>query len=195
MVLEGSHSDESYRDYLEKCGHWDYEAAIYVDGHLYAVASPGEDARAVGCPLMAAHALFREHDTPAAKQLLIYPNDDSIFAETLSMGTFKLSKLLGAYQETDPDTASGYDVLTNNCGNFVVGLASHLGLEIDARVKSFVVRRLLEESGSKLANKIRSHLDLSFFYGRRLLSESRTTDDESLVELLVEMTASAVPSL
>ena len=202
MVLDGNdfhHDEESYyRDYLlERCGSFGYEASVYVDGHLYAVAVPGEEALAAACPLIAAHALFRERDTPATKQLLIwddYPNyNDSVVSGALSLGTSKLSELLGAYTETDPDTARGYDVLSNNCGNFVVDLASHLGLEIDARVKSFVVRRLIEESGTKLAHKIRSHLDFSFF-GRRLRSESRTDDDETLVELLVEKTASARPS-
>ena len=79
----------------------------------------------------------------------------------LSIGTFKLSELTGAYEKADPAAGGGsmYDVLTNNCSNFAVDLASQLGIEIDGHIKSFVTRHLLEESGIWLAAKIRNHWD------------------------------------
>ena len=203
-VVDDNDNPAQYRNYVDQCGDNEYDAAIHVDhGHLYAVATPKDAAVTAGCPLMAAHAVFR-HETTTAKQLLIWDSDNNDTKEekesvlrngsSLSVGSFKLSELLSAYEKADPTTTTGgYDVLTNNCGNFVVDLASHLGIEIDGRVKAFVARRLLLESGSQLVAKIRNHWDyVSLFKGssdgdnRNL----RSVSDEVLVELLVEKTAS-----
>jgi hypothetical protein len=128
--------------------------------------------------------------------------------ESLPIGTFKLADLAQAYEDTpDDDVSAGrgggvYDLVTNNCATYMVKLASTLGVKIDSRITSFVARRLIEESGKDLADKIRNSMHyFSFFGDRRNLrssagqQETYEASDQELVEALVNKGASGAFSI
>ena len=184
---------------LDKCGDTDYGAFLFVDEHIYAVAFPGSDAQAAGCPMLVAHAVFESEHRAGNKELLqwndvtvgeyLFPQDES-----LSMGTFKLSELWRAYHDADVN-ASGYavyDIVTNNCGAFVVNLASELDMPIDTRVTTFVVRRLLQNSSKELYQRVRQSVSYLDLYGNRRRRRAETVTDEELINLLVDYQTSKV---
>ena len=192
---------EYYRSTIDRCGDFDYDTHIYVKDHLYAIASPKEKAVAEGCPYFVTHAVFGDDvdpNSPAKKEILVWKDkhqgevlfsEKSILAGLLHMGIFKLSRLAEAVEKADPSPGGAYDIVTNNCGSYMINLASKLGVMIDANVASFVARRLLEKSGKALADRIRRSMNLlSLFHGRHLRSES--VGDNELVHLLVESHAS-----
>ena len=184
--------DPEYKTVLEKCGDFDYSGYIHVDAHLYALGSPQEDAIKSGCPFVVAYSKF-DSDKIAHKFISIW-NDhkegEDMFEKdgSLYIGTFKLNKLAQAYQDTDPSVAGRYDVVSNSCADFVLGLGSNLGVKVDSRITSFVARRLVQVAGQELFDSIRQSLGfLSLFKQDRHLRASDTplTNDQ-LIDLLVE---------
>ena len=192
--------EPEYLEYLEQCGDYEYEAVLFVDSHLHGVVSPKEEAVEAGCPFLVVHSTF-QGDAPARKEILFFEDKESgesLFADgnlkqgSLSMGTFQLHELARAYDKVDPNAihGSGYDIVTNNCGAFMVNLATHLGLTVDAKVTSFVARRLLEDSGKQLVDTIRSSAQYLKLFGDtdndRHLLRGESASDQELVEALVE---------
>ena len=111
-----------------------------------------------------------------------------IFTEEklLPIGTFKLSDLLRAHESVDPGQ-SGYEVVTNNCANYMVALASALGVKITLPMTAFVTHRLLEQSGHLLVERIRNSANyfLLFPKDRNLRGEASDPSEEQVIELLV----------
>lgn len=195
-VLEG-HDKPEFRAYAQKCGAYEYEGSVYVNTHIYAVASPMKKAVDAGCPFVVAHAIFRRGN-PTTKEMIIWKDKDegeSFFKEgSLSMGTFQFSEIARAYEAASPNAAGfdAYDIMGNNCGTFVINLALELGVRINAQTISFVTHRLLKGSGRKITNSIRSNpAYFLLFPGRRLHADDSMTN-EQLIELLVERSASAL---
>jgi hypothetical protein len=183
------------QDYLDACGAYSYEGLIYVDSHLHAVASPGEEAVNAGCPFIIAHSVFDDLTSPAYKEVLIWDDKEQgeavVKGGSLSIGTFKLADIAQAYQQASPNAkgAKAYNIMTNNCGNFVVNLASLLGVKVDSKLTSFVSRRLLAKSGTVLFDRLRS--SIADFSGRHLRHEDEATNKD-LVERLVDSQASVL---
>ena len=227
--------DAAYQEFLHKCGDREYTGSLYVDTHLYAVASPLEQAEAEGCPFLVAHSVFGKeeencgggggdgdgdgsdssrNETPVArKELLVWSDKlagESLFDSEgmLPFGTFKASTLADAYERAEAASrgpgggANGvYDVIANNCGDFVIHLASILGLQIDASVTSFVARRLVVESGKALVDRIRNSMHYKSLFSsgdcgkparqRHLVgSTTGTGEQQRIVETLVQSKAS-----
>jgi hypothetical protein len=211
-----SPGDDTYQQYLEACGHFEYPLFLHVDqhSHLLVYGVPPETAVEAGCPFGAAHTVFvtRQGKPVVVKEILMWTNVDeglSMFQEeSLSVGTFKLADLARAYEATPDGTdesgkANGvYDIVTNNCATYMVKMATTLGVKIDSRITSFVARRLVEESGKDLANKIRSSLNYFSLLGgdgggRRYLRSwamkaTAEPTDQELVEALVNKEASGL---
>ena len=188
--------EPEFRAHVDTCGAYDYDSFLFVDTHLYAVAAPKEKATAAGCPFVVVHAILEDHNGAAARKELmvwedreegqaLFPEDDSIL-----MGTYQFSDLIRAYDETDPSVDGAYyDIVSNNCGNFMVNLGSKLDVKINAGLTTEVARRLLKQSGKAFVEKIRSNVNYySLFQGRHLRSDQAT--DEEVMELLVEAHAS-----
>jgi hypothetical protein len=207
--------DETYEQYVEACGHFEYPIYLHVDrhSHIMVYGVPPDAAMAAGCPFGAAHSVFvtRPGKPATEKEILMWSNVTqglSMFQEqeSLPIGSFKLSDLAQAYEATPDDGIGGgsgvYDLVSNNCATYMVKLASTLGVKIDSRVTSFVARRLVEESGKDLANKIRSSMHYISFLGggRRNLRASAVQEaaseptDQELVEALVQKGASGALS-
>jgi hypothetical protein len=205
--------DKTYQQYLEACGHFEYPLFLHVDqhSHLMVYGIPPEAATAAGCPFGAAHSVFatRQGKPVAEKEILMWSKVDeglSMFQEreSLPIGTFKLADLARAHEatpdhENDVGVSAVYDIVTNNCATYMVKMASTLGVKIDSRITSFVARRLLEESGKDLANKIRNSLNyFSLLRGDRrnlrssALKATNGPTDQELVEALVNMEASGL---
>ena len=190
-------TEPEFRAHTVACAGYDYDSFLFVDSHLYAVASPKEDAVTAGCPFVVVHAILQDHSGEARKEILIWEGKEeglSVFPETESIliGTFKFSELVRAYKEADPSAgSSSYDLIGNNCGNFMVSLGARLGVKIDSRVTTYIARRLLEESGKALVNRLTTNVNYkSLFKSRHLRSKPAT--DEEVVKLLVETQASAL---
>jgi hypothetical protein len=198
--------DEVYQTYLKNCGDFEYPLFLHVDknSHLLVYGVPPDQAVAAGCPFGAAHSVFitRQGKPVAEKEILMWSNVEaglSMFkeeVESLPIGTFKLADLARAYEDTpDGDMDGVYDIVKNNCATFMVKMASTMGVKIDARITSFVARRLLEESGKQLADKIRNSMHyLSFLGGRRnlrspVLEAASKPSDRELIEVLVRQGA------
>lgn len=189
-----SSNEPEVQSHLEKCGEHEYEVALFVDGHLHAVATPMESAAAAGCPMMSAHALFDvEQNLPGRKELMIWNSleeGQDIFQGSYPLGNFKLAQLKEAFDVAEPNAAGYemYDVVTNNCGSFMISLANALDVKVDSAVTSFVVTSLLKESGKDFFDNVRSSANFfSLFDNRHLRAES--VSDEQLAQLLVENTA------
>ena len=196
-VLNGDEAD--YHSTLEACGDFDYEGHLYInaDPHFFAIASPMDEAVAAGCPFVVANVAVSKEDGIMNKQMLVWENKEDAEShfdqESLLMGTFKLSELARAYQETDASSGDVYDVLTNNCAGFVRALAPKLGVKIDSKVTSFVARRLFEDNGKELVDYLKSSANyLSHFMGRNLRAVSAT--DEEFIDLLVEESVTGLHS-
>ena len=189
VILDG-HDHEVYRDFVKQCGNYEYEASLYVDEHVYALAKPLAQAQAAACPFVAVHAVFAGDRPTTTKQIILWNDQVPEFSrESLPMGTFAFSKLADAYESADP--AGEYDILKNNCGNFIVQLASKLDIRMDGTVTAYVARRLLEASGHRLVNTIRQRLNV---LGGRSEEDRhlRSLSSETLVEHVVRTTASAL---
>ena len=188
--------EPEYQAHIEKCGEFDYDALLFVDDHLHGVISPKEEAVEAGCPFLVVHSRFEgPSHGPARKEILFFEDKESgetLFANgglsqgSVQMGTFTLEQLARAYDEVDASEDESYDIVKNNCGNFMVNLASKLDIKVNAEVTSFVARRLLQESGKQFVESIRNNVNLSFlFQGDRRLRGDIATDEE-LVEALVD---------
>ena len=195
MTLQGS-EEPGYKAILDTCGDYEYDGSLFVDRHFYAVISPQEKAVAAGCPFLVAHAAFGPDQKSAVKEIMVWTDKEegeSVFGSdqdgSLPVGTFKLSDILHAYEETDPSTGDTYDVITNSCANFVVGLGSKLDVNIDSQMKSFVTRRLAEVAGKELHQDIRESLAYYSLFGGHHLRADAVTDEEA-IELLVNQYAS-----
>ena len=200
-ALKGVGDGEEYRKYADVCADYDYDTAIYVNKHMFAVASPKEEAVASGCPFLVTHALMGE-DTPRKEVLVFLSREERnsfLTGEShledgmYHMGSFQFSDLYRVLDETEfTEHNNGvYDIVVNNCGNYMVKLASSLNIKIDSQVTNFVAHRILAASGKDLMDKIRSSANyFSLFHGRALRPE--TVPDKELVELLVEASASGL---
>ena len=163
---------------------------------MFAIAAPKEDAAAAGCPFVASHAEF-QNDTVEKKVNVFKGQDKMHFSDHLDegdylpIGTFKLSKLAQAFEQSDTSKSGSavYDVITNNCSKFMMNLARQLGVEVDGKITSFVARRLIAESGQTLADQIRSSANFvsQFFGGRNL--RAGADNDADLIKSLVESVA------
>ena len=202
--VQNDNDDDEMQTLVKECGEYDYETRLYVDSHLYAIASPMRDAETAGCPFVVTHSVYTGEEESGGgttnKEMHIWTDKtkgETYFADGLLLegsmrtGTFKFMDLVRAYQEADAGGGGGdvYNVVTNNCGHFIVNLAKALGIQIDASMMAFVVRRLLQKSGKYLVARIRSSVDYSsLFEGHRHLREESATD-EKVVELLVQRQA------
>jgi hypothetical protein len=193
-----SEESSEFHSYMDKCGDFEYDAALYVgETHLVALASPKEkDAIAAGCPFVAVHSVLSTEDNNVAaqKEIFIWEDKDeaeAFFSEkgsSLYVGTFPLDDLARAYQQAAP-TADGkgvYDIVANNCGAFIVNLATELGIKVDSQITAFVARRLLEDGAKEFFDSIRTSFNyFSLFEGRSRLGMDNVSDKE-IVDLLVE---------
>ena len=177
-----------FHDIVNACGDLEYEGSLYIDSHWYAVATPKQDAVAAGCPLLVTHSTFDTTETVAEKEIRAFHDHEigrELFEEdALPIGSFKLSELHQAYDETDPAAAGPYDAFTNTCANYVIDLASNLGIEPDAKMTAFVARRLIETKSKALMDSIRQHVNFpSLFEGRSLRSVD-ASDEEVIMRML-----------
>ena len=189
-------NDPDYRAIARTCGDYDYQGALFVDTHLYAVAIPQEGATFAGCPFFVTHSIFASESHVAVKELVVFDNarvGEEFFGPegTYVIGTFKLSKLLSAYEHTDPGAAGVYDALTNTCGNYMIELAQAIGAQIDTQVTSFIARRLVESNSKAVLDRVRRHINFSSLFGDRHL-RVEDVSDKDLVERLVEAQASSL---
>ena len=185
--------EPDYHAYLETCGALEYDTSFYVaeNTHLYAVFSPKEEAVAASCPYVAVHSSFNQRKG-FQKKFIIWEDKEKGKGEFedggfIPVGTYKFSELTRAFEDAETSPSSVYDVVTSNCGNFIVSFASNLGVKIDSQVTSFVARRLIEVAGEEFSNSIReSSSYLSLFDGHHRHVRAENLNDDELVTLLVE---------
>ncbi|CAB9501237.1 expressed unknown protein [Seminavis robusta] len=160
---------ELYKTYLERCGQYEYQTYLYVTHHMYAVASPPDEAFTgdEACPFLVTHAHFDSRDSPATKMLLFWETKEegeARFAnglwkdKSIQVGSFPLSELARAYEAVDLESDGPFDVVTNNCGNYIIRLALQLGIKIDPRIMSFVTQRLMEESSARFMKDLKGRM-------------------------------------
>ena len=172
------------RRYFEACNDFDYEGFLYIDEHVYAIASPGKQAQDAKCPFLAAQTVFDSNHN-AQKEVLVWHDQEAFesrFEGALQVGTFRLQDIIYALDLTDP--SGSYEVFTNNCAYVAMSIASTLGVQVDMRMTAYVASRLAKHTTSRtLASTIREsvHYITSASAGRRLDAVS----DETLIEIFV----------
>ena len=195
---------EQYNKIMDKCGSGvPYDTFLYVDSHLFATAVPqnSDINKNEDCPILVVHALFENKNEPGRKEIRMFQSNAindyySLFPaeHSVYMGTFELSQLADAYNHTHIDSNSEYNVWNNNCGSFLVQLASQLNVQIDAKVTAFVARRLLEESSKAWIDTLRDTMNGSSRQQqqqqRNLRMMEEEASDEQIVEWLVDSQAS-----
>jgi hypothetical protein len=127
---------------LEKCGLSDYVMSLHISGHVMLVGFPlGETA---DCPVVAFHD--RIGATPGKvhqKEMIMVPSTDAIVqalekASLLTVGTFKLSVVVKAFEEADAGEEDEYDSIENSCIAVIVSMATSLGLKADHQTISYI---------------------------------------------------------
>lgn len=196
-----------YTMLLQKCGVIPYDTFLYVDSHLFATAVPQNDK--AGCPVLVVHAIFENQQGPGHKEMRMFSSRTSSLDEYQTLfpaahskfiGAFNLSQLAEAYGNTNIDQDSEYNVWNNNCGSFLVQLASHLNVSINTEVATFVARRLWEESSQEWVDSLRETMRVVTNHNgggaprRNLRMEAAAAEaaDEEIVELLVNAQASSL---
>ena len=188
-------NEDEYKEFVDACGEHDYKVSLYVgDTHFSGIAVPASDDIDAGCPsFVVAHVDFDE-DGPATKELYGWHDKAEGMThfpkESAPIGTFKAKDIARAFETAEPSGAGAYELLTNNCANFLINMANLLGVKIDSTITTYVTRRLLEDSGSALVDQIKeSAFFLSHFEGRHLRGDIH---DEELVQLVVDARATDI---
>jgi hypothetical protein len=189
--------ESEYLALVETCGDVEYETALYVDDHLYAIAVLKDDDKADTCPsFVAAHAIVSGISaTENAKEILMWSSKDTAKAHfpapSLPTGTFQFSELARAVEVAQPARLNSvYEAVSNNCADFIVDIASELEVTIDSKVVSFVAGRLLEDAGQEFVDSVRNSANyFSLFKGARSLRSEEIVTDQQLLERLVESKA------
>jgi hypothetical protein len=197
FLLEKGSAD--YHRYADLCGSFEYDVFLFVDDHFYAVAHPKEEAASVGCPAVVTHATFQHGSEHYKKEIMAWKTKeeaDSVFPEdqSLFIGTFKVSDVVRAHEGVDP-VPKAYDVLTNNCADFILSLASSLNVKIDAKITTYVTRRLVAEAGKSVADKIRKSANFFNLFPSRNLrttSDYAAAEDEQVIKAAVAMRAAGL---
>ena len=201
VVTTVEQGGDEYQYYVDTCGDFEYDVSIVVDTHFFGVAVPLENAVASGCPRLVTHAVFDDSSSVAfgdnyKKQVSICTNVKeftSLFSgeDSLPVGTFKLSELVRAHENVDPnldaERRAAYDIVSNNCAEYMIALASELNIKVDNRIISFVAARLLKHASRDFFKQIRTSLHLSGVDRRNLLrSESiGSIADKELIDMVV----------
>ena len=188
-------NEDEYQEFVDACGEHDYEVSLYVgDTHFSGIAVPASNDISAACPsFVAAHVVFDE-DEPATKELLGWYNKAEGMAhfpkESAPIGTFKAKDIARAFETAEPSGTGSYELLTNNCANFLINMANVLSVKVDSTITAYVTRRLLEDSGNALVDKIKeSAYFLSYSDGRHLRGDIH---DKELVQLVVDARATDI---
>jgi hypothetical protein len=207
---DNPHHQQLYQMYLETCGGYEYDVYLYVTSHLYAVLSPSSpDAIEAKCPFLVTHAHFESSDGVAIKKLLFWESQEkgnARFAggnweeKAMFVGSFSLLELARAYESVDLDSDGPYDIVSNNCGNYIIRVGLQVGIRIDSQMISFVTQRLIEQSSAKFLDGIKAGVNsfwvfvkdwiqyyLGFLWGAKLANQ---TDQGALVKMFVTNQAS-----
>ena len=188
--IQAGGEQEYNTEQLEACVDYDYDGYLHVgDAHFYVVGVPGEEAKSAGCPAMAAHVVYESEDSVPVKQALIWNDPEecqSHFDESLYFGTWRLETLLEASKQAEYTRPGSYNIITNNCAVFLLDLTRILDVKIDARMTSYVTRRLLQESS--VVKGIRETYK-EVFGNQKLRGEGEDMSDEDLIRFVVETRA------
>jgi hypothetical protein len=190
-VFELQDGEQEYdTERMQACADYDYEGHLHVgDAHFFVVAVPGAVAKNAGCPAMAAHAVYESEDRVPIKQGLIWNDPEecqSHFEESLYIGTWRLETLLEAAEQAEHTRPGSYNIITNNCANFLLDIMRKLEVKINAKMTSYVTRRLLQNS--PVVKGIREAYK-EVFGSRNLRGEGDDMSDEDLIQLVVETRA------
>jgi hypothetical protein len=173
--------DASWMAYKAKCGDFDYDLSLHIDAHLVLIAEPEEEAVAAGCGALAFHAIPSGNLGNVKEVFMLdVAAEAKITAEgIIKVHTHEFNLIAQAYDEADANAVgmNTYDIVDNNCGEFVKNFASILGLHSTPEDTKFIARRLLEHFEPEHVAKIRNHSNLG---------QDEDVFDMELVERLVE---------
>lgn len=142
---------------LEKCADQKYHLSLVVEGHLSWFAEP--ELSYMGCPSYQFHAEVQEDG--AHNKMMEYASVDEFKPEAmyrLGKGkTFTQTDIIAAYEMADPEAGkfSKYDIVTNNCASFVIGMAAGLNVRPTMDIIRFTANRLTEEAADEIMGAIR----------------------------------------
>jgi len=164
---------------LDECGQVEYDVSLYVDNHMYVVATP-RDAK---CPVLASHAVFGDEST--SKQMLVWNTKEqvAVFDTALPVGTYALNDYVGAYKTANPGNGV-YEIVENNCGDFVANMGVALGVKPTEEMSTYIVDNLIGNSRNNFVSSIRESGNYNNIDGRKL-RETKLSDKE-VVQALVQ---------
>jgi len=165
-----------------------YSMSIYADSHMYLIAAPSETAAAMGCLPLAFHdgqfnKLVDMLDTTNEENAAMLENSYPLHAQV------KMSKLAGAFANADSVSADGtpddYDVVTNNCGRFILSFGALLGISAhNTDAMNYVINQLVDSHViAEMARKSKNVDALG-------LTPDGLKDDHTVIADLVEKTVS-----
>lgn len=188
LSTENILNEEGWKSYKENCQSHDYELQLYVDSHLFLIATPANNEE-TNCNSLVFHATASKSKESAAgleKQILHFENDPTLLAaiekESISLDTHNLKMIAHAFDHADANApkAQNSDIVKNNCGDFVKHFGSLLRVKVTPELTAKIAKRLYQKGGMELINKIRENKHVDMLGGK---DES----DEDLIKHLVEL--------
>ena len=141
--------DNDHSDFLEFCASHTYEVGLYSFPHqgshffLAAKRSPeNDDSTNVNCPALMAFASLEGN-----KKFFHVPDGTINELPFFPLGSANLNSIFTAMESATPIDEDDYDLTSNTCAHFAVGLARSIGFDKTPELANFIVDNLLRDGG------------------------------------------------
>ena len=161
MVL----NDVDWAKYNEQCSTFDYDVYVHVNSHIAAVAMPNLKAEEAGCPPLAIHAHPDPNSTTMAmkKEVVALPwySGTQTTRQFLDENAFSIAigvpfvEIAAAFDNVI--LTPQFDLLSNNCGDFMKSFCSNLGVKLTPEFTSYVAKALMVHMGENLLSKMHAN--------------------------------------
>lgn len=189
-------TDDDWIEILQSCSEVEYETSLYVQKHVFVVATPVKNNNLhPDCPNIAMDQAMDQNDADHqirnvnVHNFTLLNGVDPITQPHLSIGPFSLAEIASAFHNVrahvaaDPNRMKHYDVVMENCGDFPARMMTFLNVDFDKEMVQFLANQL-QRTHRTLARDIRTNPNAV-----NLLTNSSRLDaltDLELIELLVE---------
>ena len=174
--------EESWKNYINKCGDFDFNVELHVDSHLFILVTPNQEGLEAGCTNLAFHAL-PDADYEGLMEKHVMPYDQWKESETIHLAAQKkFSDIAMAYDQADvnADGMGAYDMVLNNCGDFVKNFGANMDIKLTPEMTMSIAKKILGNEKTMEKVNENEHKDV-------LVHGDEDVKDEELMYRLVEM--------
>ena len=163
-LVTNSDEEDAWMTYKTTCGGREFEVGFLIDGHLAIIATPQTSVDE--CNPIILHSVIegKKIELVDDKDLPI-PDDKYVLLDTK---TYPLEAILDAYGKAHAPKNGEYDLLTNNCGDFLVDMGSHLGLIVTPEI-------VLEVTQAVHSQDMRKEILAALFQNKEYVASSNLT--------------------